>query len=81
MANRDYVQTNRSWLEAKAKQEGVMPLSKGVYYKVLAEGNKDSAKPTPSSIIILLGRQKDHLRKAQGKFLFGIRHRVMFATL
>ena len=51
MANRDYIQTNKSWLEARAKAEGVKALSKGIYYKVLSEGNKDSAKPTPSSII------------------------------
>ena len=37
--------------EAKAKEEGVKALPKGIYYKVLSEGNQDSAKPTVRSII------------------------------
>ena len=39
-----YVQANRDCLAAKCKVDGVMALPKGVYYKVLAEGNslKDS---------------------------------------
>ena len=51
MTNRDYIQTNKNWLEARAKAEGVKALPKGVYYKVLNEGDKESAKPTPSDII------------------------------
>lgn len=51
MAKSDYLQVNKSWLDSKAKQEGVKPLSKGVYYKVLSKGDKDGAKPTPSNII------------------------------
>ncbi len=51
MSNRDYIQTNKAWLEARAKVDGVKALPKGVYYKVLKEGNKDGATPTPSSII------------------------------
>ena len=39
-----YMQANKDWLAAKSKEDGVMALPKGVYYKVLAEGNslKDS---------------------------------------
>ena len=51
MAKREYIQSNKDWLEAKAKEDGVMALSKGVYYKRLSEGNKDSAQPTGRSII------------------------------
>ncbi len=51
MAKSDYIESNKSWLNEISKQEGVKPLSNGVYYKVLSEGNKDSAKPTPSNII------------------------------
>ena len=64
MAKREYIQANKDWLEAKAKEEGVKALPKGIYYKVLSEGrsssarlltegrkNLDSAKPTVRSII------------------------------
>lgn len=38
MNKREYVQANKDWLTAKAQEEGVKALSKGIYYKVLAEG-------------------------------------------
>ena len=44
-------EANKDWLEAKAKEEGVKALPKGIYYKVLSEGNQDSPKPTVRSII------------------------------
>ena len=40
-----YIQANKEWLAAKAKEEGVKALPKGIYYKVLSEGNQESAKP------------------------------------
>ena len=46
-----YVQANKDWLMAKSQEEGVKSLPKGVYYKVLAEGDHSSATPTPSSVI------------------------------
>ena len=46
-----YIQANKDWLEAKSKEEGVKALPKGIYYKVLAEGNASSAQPTVRSII------------------------------
>ena len=51
MAKREYIQANKDWLEAKAKEQGVKALPKGIYYKVLSEGNQDSATPTVRSII------------------------------
>ena len=51
MVKREYIQANKDWLEAKAKEEGVKALPKGIYYKVLSEGNQDSAMPTVCSII------------------------------
>ena len=64
MAKREYIQANKDWLEAKAKEDGVKALPKGIYYKVLSEGrsssarllpegrkNLDSAMPTVRSII------------------------------
>ena len=46
-----YIQANKDWLEAKSKEEGVKALPKGIYYKVLAEGDASSAQPTVRSII------------------------------
>ena len=35
---REYAQANKNWLAAKAQEEGVELLPKGIFYKVLAEG-------------------------------------------
>lgn len=35
---REYAQANKNWLAAKAQEAGVDPLSKGIFYKMLAEG-------------------------------------------
>ena len=45
MAKREYVEANKRWLEEKAREEGVQALPRGIYYKVLKEGNPDGAKP------------------------------------
>ena len=46
MAKREYIQANKDWLEAKAQEDGVKALPKGIYYKVLAEGDAQSGKPS-----------------------------------
>ena len=51
MNKREYIQANKDWLEAKAKEEVIKALPKGIYYKVLAEGNAQSAKPSVRSIV------------------------------
>ncbi|MBR4307404.1 MAG: FKBP-type peptidyl-prolyl cis-trans isomerase [Bacteroidaceae bacterium] len=51
MSKREYVQANREWLEEKSKEEGVKALSRGIYYKVLKEGNQSSEQPNIRSII------------------------------
>ena len=51
MSKKDYIQANKDWLDAKSKEEGVKALPKGIYYKVLSEGNQLSPKPTVRSII------------------------------
>ena len=51
MSKREYVQANKEWLEAKSKEEGVKALSRGIYYKVLKEGNQSSEQPNIRSII------------------------------
>lgn len=51
MGKKEYIQANKDWLAEKAKEDGVKPLPKGIYYKVLSEGNQDSGKPTRRSIV------------------------------
>ena len=51
MSKQDYIKTNKEWLENKSKEAGVKQLAKGIYYKVLKEGDKSSAQPTVRSII------------------------------
>ena len=51
MNKREYAQANKEWLAAKAQEEGVKPLPKGIYYKVLAEGKADGKHPMPRSIV------------------------------
>ena len=51
MNKREYAQANRAWIEAKAQEEGVKALPRGIYYKVLAEGRNDGRHPSPRSIV------------------------------
>lgn len=51
MDKRAYAQLNKDWLAAKVQEEGVKPLPKGIYYKLLAEGKADGKHPTPRSIV------------------------------
>ena len=51
MNKRAYTQENKDWLVAKSKEDGVEALPKGIFYRVLSEGNSSSPKPTVRSII------------------------------
>ena len=51
MNKKEYAQANKLWLAAKAQEEEVKPLPKGIYYKVLAEGKADGKHPTTRSIV------------------------------
>ena len=51
MNKREYKQANKDWLAAKANEDGVKPLPKGIYYKVLAVGDNDGRHPAPRSIV------------------------------
>ena len=42
-AKNAYMQANKDWLVAKSQEDGVMALPKGIFYKVLAEGDAMSA--------------------------------------
>lgn len=47
----EYMAANKMWLAEKAQEEGVLPLPKGIYYKVLASGEPKGKHPSPRSII------------------------------
>ena len=52
MANKqEYTAKNLAWLEDKSKEEGVKPLAKGIYYKVIKSAEKSDKHPTPRNII------------------------------
>ena len=51
MNKREYAQLNKAWIEAKAQEEGVKALPRGIYYKVLAKGRSDGRHPSPRSIV------------------------------
>lgn len=51
MKKREYIEANKAWLQAKSREEGVQPLGKGAYYKVLSPGQSDGKHPKPRSIV------------------------------
>lgn len=51
MAKQEYIIRNREWLAEKAKEPGVMPLDKGIFYKPLKRGRPDGATPNRSSVV------------------------------
>lgn len=51
MNKKEYALANKAWLEAKAKEDGVRPLPKGIYYKVISTGKIDGKHPTERSVV------------------------------
>ena len=52
MANKkEYAAKNLAWLEEKSKEDGVKPLAKGIYYKVIKSAEISDKHPTPRNII------------------------------
>lgn len=51
MNRQEYIQANKEWLNAKAKEEGVKALSNGIYYKIISEGKNDGVHPSPRSVV------------------------------
>lgn len=51
MANQEYIQKNRKWLEEKAKEPGVKSLDKGILYKVLKKGPQTGRHPNRGSVV------------------------------
>ena len=51
MAKQEYIDKNRQWLADKAKEEGVYSIDKGVYYRVIKQGNQKSPTPNRNSVV------------------------------
>ena len=51
MNKKDYIKVNKEWLEAKAAEEGVKALPKGIFYKEITKGDANGKKPNPRSIV------------------------------
>lgn len=51
MAKQEYIQKNREWLAAKAGEEGVIALDKGICYKKIKSGNVKMASPARNSVV------------------------------
>lgn len=51
MNKQEYRQANINWLKAKAQEEGVKALPRGIYYKVISEGKNDGIHPTPRNVV------------------------------
>lgn len=51
MSKSEYIKANKDWLKAKANEEAVCALSKGVLYKVLASGVQNGVHPSPKNIV------------------------------
>lgn len=51
MAKQEYIIKNREWLQNKVNEPGVLPIDKGIYYKVLKRGRLDSPSPNRNSVV------------------------------
>lgn len=51
MDKQTYIRKNRDWLAEKAAEPGVMPIDKGIYYKVIKKGKGDGPSPNRGSVI------------------------------
>lgn len=51
MAKQEYIIKNREWLAAKAGEEGVKSLDKGIFYRSLKRGKPDGPMPNRSSVV------------------------------
>lgn len=52
MNKKAYIQENKEWLINKSREDGVKSLYKGIFYKVLNEGDMLSAQPSVRNVIM-----------------------------
>lgn len=53
MPKQEYIDKNRDWLTEKSREEGVLPLDKGIFYKVLATGPSSGHTPGRGSVVVV----------------------------
>lgn len=58
MAKQEYIRKNKEWLEAKAKETGVLALPRGIYYQVIRSGDAHGPSPSARSIVTVHYRGK-----------------------
>ena len=51
MAKQEYIDKNREWLRNIAQSPDVIPIDKGIYYKVLKKGDQNSISPHRNSVV------------------------------
>ncbi|MCD8236726.1 MAG: FKBP-type peptidyl-prolyl cis-trans isomerase [Prevotellaceae bacterium] len=51
MSRSEYIKANKDWLKAKACEDDVCALSKGILYKVLASEEQNGVHPSPKNIV------------------------------
>ena len=55
MAKREYIQANKDWLEAKAREEGVKALPKGIYASISGSCTFLSIPLSEDNTIVTIG--------------------------
>ena len=53
MAKAEYIAKNKEWLAAKSQEPGVLPLDKGIFYKVIGKGKPGAPSPSRNSVVVV----------------------------
>lgn len=51
MAKQEYLEKNRQWLRDRSQEPGVLPLDKGIFYKVITNGDPKRPSPGRNSVV------------------------------
>lgn len=51
MSKQEYHKKNRDWLIEKSRESGIYSLGKGIYYRIIKNGNIKAPMPSPQSVI------------------------------
>lgn len=46
-----YALRNREWLKVKSEEPNILPLDKGIFYRIIKNGDKDLASPNPNNVV------------------------------
>ena len=53
MPKQEYIDRNRQWLQQKSLEAGVIPIDKGIYYKVINKGSASGPTPDRNSVVVV----------------------------